>query len=512
MKRRITCLCLAVLMLCGALAGCGSKNKTTYTDDENEQVTLTMALPAAKQEDADKVLEEVNKRLETLLPNTKLELIYGDLEEKWPLWMATKKSIDIAHSGFATDLEEEVKKKSYLELDTLIDEYAPTIKKHQEIYWYAYDTGVIDGNLYAVPNTQIYTKEIVSFEMAVGDVSIAEYMDLEALVEEAYASDKTTEKFWQLVDEGIEKAVAAGVNLTGALGTSWYGAAKKGYNFIGGKNSNLCYDNGEDVQIIDFYTTDEFKTYCTYMKKWADKGYVSPDILTGKIQDMVTRPVSMYYFDKETGLPKNGEPGAFLMENPDKVKLLTDIGSQGTYWSIPFTSEHPVRAIKFLDLLHSEEGAEIVNLLAYGFEGEHYEFVDKENGDINAFEYDGQGGSSVSYGIANWTVSNMLTGMYQVDPYTHELKDYAKDYYLNKVNTLDKHPLYGCNFDLSVVSGKMSNILKNNVELAPNIYSGVLSETETMLEELMSKNKTAGIEDVIKELQKQADEYIASQK
>ena len=503
--KQILCLLLAMLMLCGTLVGCGDKKEssTAYTDDENEEVTLTIALPIAKQKDAEKVIAEINKKLETLLPNTKIDILFdSEMSSKWTLWMATKKEIDLAHSGFATDIEAEVEKSSYLKLDDLIEEYAPTLKEHRDEYWHAYDSGVISGNLYAVPNVQCYLKEVLAIEFK----EASDYVDAVALKEESWSTDKTTEKFWQIVDEGLDNAAKAGVDLKGKIGTRWYEVAKKGYHFIGGANSNLCYDNSADAKVIDFYTTDEFKTFCKYMKIWADKGYVSPDVITSNASGYRATKVNTLNLNQVTG----ESDGLYVIENPNKVTLTTSIGYQGTYWSVPFTSNHPARAIKFLDLIHSEEGAEIVNLLAYGIEGEHYEFVDKEHGDIDAFEYDGQGGSEVSYGIPNWYISNMMQGMYYVDPYTHIYGEHADDYYLNRINKFEKHVLYGFTFDTSIMKTQLSNILKNNSELAKNVYTGVVDNSDSLLNELLSKNKAAGQEDVIKELQKQADEYIAS--
>ena len=162
MKKSIICLLLAFMMVAGLLVGCGKKTvDSSYKYDESQKVTLTMAIPKAKQADADKVLQEVNKKLEGLLPNTELEILWeSDMTTKWTLWMAAKKKIDIAHSCYVTDLEEEVAKKSYIALDNLIDEYAPTLKEDQEKYWSSYNTGIVADELYAIPNVQYHIKDI----------------------------------------------------------------------------------------------------------------------------------------------------------------------------------------------------------------------------------------------------------------------------------------------------------------------------------------------------------------
>lgn len=510
--KRALCLGLSAVMLCGMLTGCGGKKKTSqYKDNADEKVTLRMAIPLQKQKEADAVLDEINKKLETLLPNTELEIIWeGNMDTKWSLWMATKEPIDIAHSGFMTDLSSEVSKQSYIALDSLIDEYAPTLKEHKDTYWYTYDTAKLNGSLYAIPNTQIHLNNVLTIEMA---TDVIPYIDVEALAAEGQGSDVITEKFWQILDESLNNAAANGYDMKGKLGVEWRKIAQKGYVFVGGADSNICYRSSGDGKLIDYYTTDEFKAYCTYMQKWADKGWVTQDALTGNF-GWWTRNVNPYYIEEGasscTGVITN-QTNIIIEDYKNKV-LTTDIGRVSTYWSIPFTSEHPARAIRFLDLLNSTEGAEIANLLAFGFEGKQYEFTDKENGDIKAFEYQGQGGSTISYGVPSWYVTNMVEDLYTVEPYTHEYKAFAKNYYTDTVNKMEKHPLYGFAFDTTSVKTQLSNILKNNAELAANVYSGIVGNSDATYKELMEKNKTAGIDEVISTLQKQADEYIASSK
>lgn len=513
--KRLMSLGLAVVMMAGVFTGCGKpgSKEVNYKDDEKEQVTLVMALPMAKQKDSDLVVAEINKILEKKLPNTKIELLLeANMADKWSLWMNTSKKIDLAHSGYCTDFENEVMSDTYLELDQLIADYAPTLAQLRKDYEITYDTAEIEGKLYAVPNVQSYTQEGYFLQYM---EELDPYLDTQTLKNEAWSSDKTTEKFWQTLTAGLDAATAAGVNCQECVNLSMYYIAQRGYNFIGGADSNLCYDNSNDVKIIDFYTTKEFTTFCKYMKDWAGKGYVSKDVLTGQLNYKLHAATSgCFSVNQETGKKEKYLPAGSQMlylQNKENRVLTTNIGEQKTYWSIPFSAAHPARAIKFLDLLHSEEGAEIANLLAYGIEGKHYEFTDKENGDIKAFEYQSQGNAGVSYGIPCWMVSNMMQGLYTVAPYTHEIKEYAKNYY-SELGSVKKHVLYGCSFDMSSIRNQFSQLIRNNGEYAASIYSGIVANSEVKLKELLNKNKAAGQEDIIKELQKQADEFIASKK
>ena len=506
---------MMLVMLCSALVGCKSDggSGSNFSDNADEAVVLTIALPRSEQRDTEEVVAEINKNLEELLPNTKIELMLESaMADKWVLWMSTKKAIDIAHSGFVTNIEDEVRKDTYLELNDLVEEYAPNIQKLREQYWYSYDNSSINGKLYAIPNIQTHLKETVMLRVWNEG---AKYFDIAAMNAEAYSSDKTTRKFWDLFTEGIQNAENNGVNCAEIVNLTLYEIAQRGYNFIGGEDTNFCYDNSDSGKIIDFYTTQEFKDFCDVMKIWASKGWVSKDVLTGQWTDKLYASTdTRYNMDPQTKIKRNVTQDThviFDLNNPEMDVVTTNVGQNLTYYSIPFSAKNPVRAIKFLDLLNSEEGKVINNMLAYGIEGKHYEFVDKENGDIKAFEYEGQGGTDVSYGLPNWMVGNMML-QYSIAPYTHEELAYAEDYYLNQLSQRKKHVLYGFNFQIDDVITEFSKVLKNNGEYAESIYCGIIQDTDQLMKELEEKNKTAGQEKIMAELQKQADEYIASKK
>ncbi len=513
--RKSICLVMALLLFVGLFAGCTGPTTVSTEDDPNEQVTLTIALPLPAQKDTDLVVAEINKQLETLLPNTKIDLMLNpNMAEQWPLWMSTHKVIDIAHSGYITKIEDEVRKDTYLELNELIDKYAPSIKALQEKYWYSYDNASINGMVYAIPNIQYHVKETLILRV---DYAAQPYMDMQALITESYASDKTTEKFYQIYTAGLEKAEAAGVDVKSKVDTvNLLALAKRGYNFVGGESSTICYDNSDAGKIIDFTTTQEFKTYCKYAKIWADKGWVSKDILTGSIQPPHrTATGTRFNMDETTHeiIPQSAAAKdvgyySYDLNNLENQSLVTNIGENMTYYSIPFTAAHPARAMRFLDLINSEAGKPILNLLAYGIEGKHYEVLDAEKGNIKAFEYQGQGGATVSYGLPNWEVGNMLL-QYNVAPYTHINKEYGENFYADTINRMKKHVLYGYTFDMDPIKNDLSKVLKNNSEYIKNICSGVVGNEENLLEELTNKNAAAGLDRIIAEFQKQADNYIA---
>lgn len=516
-KIRILSLLLILVMVLGLFAGCKPQQSASLTDDESKQVTLRWVFPWSTQRDLSLVNAEINKILGDYLPNTQLEIICEPgMADKWQLWMAGQTSFDIAHTGFSNDLLTEINKDSFLELDELIENYAPTIKEEMTgLYSDLYDTGKYDGKLYGIPCIQYHIKETKGLTFSKG---VVEYLDVAALKEETWNNPKTGEKFYQIIDEFLQTAEAQKGKISLDMRELWKnGICKRGYTFIGGADSNLCYDTyADEVKIIDFYTTEEFKLWMQYARKWYEAGYISKDILTGTgvggtstIGGMGGVYTSRHGMD-ENGLISSATSGAgyttMVIDNPaNDVRTSYNVGSLLTYLSIPITAENPARAMRLIELLRSEEGQPILNMIAYGIEGTHYEKTGENS--IKAFDYEGQGNSNSAYGIANWMVGNMFNA-YTCSPFTDSVVNYGRNYYENVLPNTAKHALYGYCFNTDKVQLKMNQLLTNNSEYGIQLAFGTLSDYQKTYETLMARNETAGIADVIAELQSQADAYI----
>lgn len=520
MKRFLSLLIVAVLIL-GVLCGCGGNG------DNGGKVNLVWALPLAEQSDTDEVLEGVNKLLAEKLPNTTLELMLdSSMGTKWSLWMAGKKPIDIASSGYVNDLASEINKKSYVELNDLIEEYAPTIKKEWEKYSIDYATGMVNGKLYAIPDLQIHINDEMFFSVP---EYYYQYLDVAALQKAVKENLTTTEVFYQIIDDYLAKASkvpnARNAGLMSYVEHFFRCFAKRGYEFVGGTSSLFCYrKDDETCKIVNFYETEEYLTYIKYAARWYEKGYISKDILTGEdgIGDKEALcTANQTNFRKvdanDDGIitPDEQNADGISKTNQYKISLTTDdqkyvgssvLGSLSVYLSIPTTSKNPERAIQLLELLRTEEGKDILNMLVYGFEGKHYEVIGDNH--IDAFEYAGQATSSNSYGIPNWIMGNQLN-MYVCSPYSQITYDAAVEYYDVERPNYKRTKLFGYSFSNDAVKNQLSQLSAVNEEFMLQLIGGTSkADYMTTYNQMMSKLKAAGTEKVIADYQKQADDYI----
>lgn len=519
--KKVLSLVLVALMLIGVLCGCGGGG------DDGGAVNLVWALPLASQSDTEMVMEKVNELLGEKLPNTTLELLLdSSMGTKWSLWMAGKKPIDIASSGYVNDLASEINKKSYVELNDLIDKYAPTIKAEWEKYDIDYRTGMVDGKLYAIPDLQIHINDEMFFSVP---EYYYEYLDVKALQKAVKENPTTTEVFYEIIDDYLAKATKDPNPKNGGLisGVEHFFRCfvKRGYEFVGGTKSLFCYRTDDPTcKVVNFYETDEFLTYIKYAAKWYEQGLISKDILTGEEglgdkhgifsanrtnfrkvdvnEDGIMTPEEK----NADGVSKSVSYLVSLTAKDQKYLGSSVLGSLSVYLSIPTTSKNPERAIKLLELLRSDEGKDILNMLVYGIEGEHYEVI----GDnwIDAFEYGGQATSSNSYGIPNWMMGNQMK-MYICSPYTQITYDAAVEYYDVERPQFKKTKLYGYSFSNNAVKNQVSQINAVNEEFMLQLIGGTSTKDYmTTYNQLMEKLKAAGTEKVLAEYQKQVDEQI----
>ena len=520
--KRILALVLTVFMLAAAFCGCGGSS------GNGGDVTLVWAAQFSKQDDYDMVMEKVNELLAEKLPNTKLEFMYdSSMSSKWSLWMAGKKPIDIAHSGYCTDLASEINKKSYVGLNDLIDKYAPTIKAESEKYKSEYYTGMMDGEIYAIPCIQIHVNDEVYLSVP---SDLYQYLDVAALQAAVKENPTTTEVFYQIIDSYIQKALpnvdsSKNAGLIGNVEHIFRNFVKRGYEFVGGNNSLLCYKlegSEKNVKIVNFYETEEYKLWIKYAAKWYEQGLISKDILTGedglgsrealfeanienfRVADadgdgIITSEEGVAATTKEAGYKIS------LTEDNQKYNGSAVVGSLKTYLSIPTTAKNPERAMQLLELLRTEEGFDILNTIVYGIEGTHYEKL--SDTEIKAFDYLAQGSSTSKYGVPNWLCGNMFN-MYVCFPHTQKTYDAGKQYFDEEKPNFTETAVFGLSFNNKPVENELSQISSANDEFMLQMIGGT-SKSKYMdtYNTMMGKLKAAGIEKVITEYQTQADEF-----
>ncbi|MDR2157101.1 MAG: DUF3502 domain-containing protein [Clostridiales Family XIII bacterium] len=161
------------------------------------------------------------------------------------------------------------------------------------------------------------------------------------------------------------------------------------------------------------------------------------------------------------------------------------------------TSENPIRAIKFIELLNTDK--ELYNLICYGVEGQHY----RKTGE-NRIEpiIDSGYAVNIAWEFGDQFNSYLLPG-YPDDVWeqTDGINDGA-----------EYSPIVGFVFDPEPVRVEISNCEAVFTEFWYPLVSGVYQEkTDERLAAFLSRLKESGADKIIGEMQKQLDAWKAAQ-
>lgn len=532
--KKIVCCLLSALMLFGCmtvLAGCGGDNK---------KVTLSWYLVTNGQKDEKIVQAEFNKQLAKYLPNTQVEF-KEEIVDNWSRWMASRKAIDIAWTGYSFNMESEISKDSYMELNDLIDKYAPNIKKEMQEYSEDYASAMVDGKLYAIPNQQPIISETPYLKIP---AACLKYFDVDAFRAATAKSPYTnTDDIYQIFDKYFRSIKSAGVIGTDTVGkymdptTVFTYIAKRGYDSIG--RTSLCYKAFDDnVNVVKFEETDEYKLWCKWAAKWYNDGYIAKDVLQSEGSSGSQIPTLDAHLNEIwfglTGEEDNAEKGLRAVYNVydelEKYNLLIEpkdrshsykgtstLGSEKTYLCIPFTAKNPERAIKLLDLLRAEKGTDgnkLLNLLVYGFEKNSEEAKKHDTyhytleGDCAyGTDYTIQPGTSSAYGIPHWQIGNVFL-TYRTPNILEGQQEYAREYESSVADSAHKTPLAGFRFNISNIATEVGNLESVTTEFNNRLVCGVSGSGWTdIYDQMLKKYNSAGLDKVKQDVEKQIQAY-----
>ncbi len=516
MLKKLLSAVLAALLTATCFAGCKGKA------DTSKEVTLKWILFNAQQKDSELVQEEFNKQLKSLLPNTKVEIVYETaLGSKWSMLMAAKEEYDIAWTGYTLDMNEAVNSGTYMKLNDLVNDYGPNIQKEQKTYAAAYKTGMKDNELYAIPNEQPILHQSSYFRIP---AEFIEYFPKDEFLDECHANYKTTEKTYQLLESYFSKVKASGKVTNGQITIDplnfFLAVVTRGYDFVGTSKGGawLCYDTRDKSgKIVSFMQTDAYKLYIKYAASWVEKGYIAEDYLlgaSGYTEIGTCNVTEMWYgLDEEKGV-------RYMKDDSGNIKyyqFLTDttetmfnganiFGSEKTYTVIPFTSKNPERAMMLIDLLRSEKGKDLLNLLIYGIEGKHYDL----DGDCaKGKDYTIQPSSTSVYGIPHWVVGNVFL-CYRTPNILEGQKEWAQDFIENVQPKLYSTALKGFRADTTAMTLQISQVNRALSEYHQTLIAGSLgSNYNASYDAMIKKMKEAGLDELLSKMNEQAKEYMS---
>ena len=462
MKRKVVSLMLVSAMVAGMLAGCGSDSGSNKGGSSTETGSAAEASSSGETaDDADDkspiTFEYFNAdgkngnwdnpvaKAITEATGVTLDVSYpvasqGDAKEDVALMIANDEYPDMIYAkGSATDLYQA---GALIDMTDLIEKYGPNIKKMygaemEKLKWSQDDPGIYQLSYAGVNQKTLTTGGSCQIQWA-------------ALKENDYKYPKTLDEYEKMIKSYLaaHPKTEDGLDMIGITmsASDWHWMITLGNP--AGLIADASPDNGQWI-IDDEYNvhykhvTDEEKEYFKWLCRMYNEGILDPNFATQTDDDYIAKVASgrvvaitdaeWHYSQCEATLVADGKVDQTYVGLPvtlreDQVEKALLYQGTTVGWGIGITKscEDPVRAIKFLDYLCSDEGQILYH---WGIEGENY-FLDDNGQPYRTDEEVAKAQSDPDYakntGIDNYTGFPIYgTGSYSEDgfPYTPTTKE-----------------------------------------------------------------------------------------
>ena len=471
--KKIMALVLALVLVCTVFSGCGKKN--------DGPVVLTWYVPGAMPADADLVEAEINKIIEPEI-GAKVDFVYidsGAYDEKLNMMMASRTEFDLCFSGYTNTYDRGVSLGGFMKLNEYLDK-TPKLKKALPDYaWEAVNVG--DGDIYAVPNLQI-------FAMWQALYITKSYADKYNLDVESIKKVEDLEPFLEQIRDNEPDVYPYTPSLY-----PWNGVGSM--TVIAGNGEVRVKNDDNKCKVYKSYETEEYEKGVKVLRDFYNKGYIRKDIASAANdtssakQTVVTQGAYKPGAEADIALTTRGEVIAIPLGEP----CLTREMAIQTLTAVSVTSKNPEKAVKLLEIVNTNK--DVFRLICHGIEGKHYEVL--ESGHIRILDQDGYNNHNKGFMFGNQFNSHVVEG-----------KDIDVWEQMAAVNeSAVKSPLLGFSLDTSSVTNEVANVSAVIAEFK-GLNNGTVDPDKT-LKDYSKKLKEAGIDNIVKEAQKQIDAYLA---
>ncbi|MBT2287613.1 ABC transporter substrate-binding protein [Paenibacillus albidus] len=493
-KRKASLILLLLLMLSmtSVLTACqsgdDSENKTTASEDKPVSLVLTLPTFSTVPQDVAKVQEAMNEiSRKEIGAEVQLQIIdSAAYNQQMILMLASGENLDIM-SGLFT-YNSAYQKGQLTELDDLLEQHGKgIIDALGEEY---INATRINGVLYGLPNLRDFASGYGSFSMR------KDILD-------KYKIDTATIKTAQDV-ENVFKVVHENEPELTVVAPSSDSFLTQYRNFDGlNDDFGVLLNYGEKLEVVNLFKSDDYKNYLQMVRRWYQNGYISKDVTTTS-EAVTTRVKAGSLFSYNTTRKPGSEQQEsnmtgtpmFLVQTLDSFMPGSSVAAMP--WTIPINSKNPEKAMEYLNLLYTNP--DMMNLLAYGIEGDHY--VGKADGTIGFPE--GVDSKNSGYNLnMTWLLPNeFITKVWE----GNELSVWEDTRKFNE--NAKKSAALGFTFDNAKVATEISAVQNVYDEYRKVLENGVV-DPDQYLPEMNAKLDAAGIDVIIKEKQRQLDEWAA---
>ncbi|MBB2481040.1 ABC transporter substrate-binding protein [Bacillus sp. APMAM] len=481
MRKRLLSLLVLVLAIGLVLGACSSNEKASGNgkDKPYEIIWYTIGTP---QKDTDKVFKEVNKYTKkkiNAVVNFK-QIDWGDYEQKMQVIISSGEPYDLAFTN-GTSYVQNAQKGAFYPVDKLLDTHGQELKKALDP---AFVEGAkVNGKLYGIPsNKEVARQTVYTFNKRLVDKY---HFDLSKV--------KTLEDL-----EPMLKTIKENEPKITPMATF---KAYLPFDYVMDQKIPMAFPlAGDTSHVINWYESDIAMSTFKTMHKYYKAGYLKADAATSK---------DTWPMDVENWFVRMGDSQPYadiLWSRSAKYDVFSVPAEQpttfndsvtGAIQAISANSKNPEKVMDFLNLLNTDPY--LRNLVDKGIEGVHY----KKNDDGTITDLPAR---IDKYNMPSYSLGNhFILYLYNNDP-----KDKWEKF--KEFNaSAQPAPTLGFHFDPSSVRSEIAAITNVSEEFYPALATGTV-DPEEYLPKANKKFKEAGIDKVLKEIQKQYDAWKAKNK
>lgn len=491
-SRKKWVLFLGGVIICSAFLGfffCINK------DDQMDVLNIVLQKNAENCQDIYRVEDELNRYLADIEDfQVQFKVVdEAEREKEYLNYLRSKEEVDLIF-GDKKSMTEAVSQGLLEPLDELMGIFGQDTK---EILSADYlNTGSIEGISYGIPSIRDYASS-ACFEY---NVELAEKYDLQ--MESVQTLDDLEIQLTK-IKNADSSIIPVGINhyvaVDSLLKVDCLGDA------LDVPVAVLC-NYGKDSKVVNFYETQEFADFSRKMYAWRKKGLLMDEtgasisainyLKSGKVLGCFSHYHPGFEIEETRG--SGIEIGCVVLNEA----YITSFSSNRLFWEIPSKSEKKEMAMRFLNLMYTDQ--KVVQILTYGLEDIHYEYKDEEQKIIGYPEGIDVNNSRYAQ-FLGWIYGNeMLLPVWEglSEDYWAELKNYN--------DTAVRSSAMGFCFDERIVETEITQCRA----VAEKYYRGLINgelDPEKYLPIMQEQLKTAGIDRVISEKQKQLNQYLEKQ-
>lgn len=451
-------------------------------------VTITWRYPAsdaAGLTDIESVESAVNDIITPAI-NVQLELMpveLGDYNTIMTTVAASGEECDLVYTAWWTfNYWQQSTLGAFTPLTDLLNEHAPnTLEKYPDYMW---QTATVNGEIYGVPH-------IISAPGPHGWVLMSRLVD-------EYEFDISTIQDFDDV-EPLLAQIRDGhpelITLTSGRNGAW--EAYRNINNLEEIDLGIGFDRTADnIEVIDLYSTDQYQNYLTIARRWWEEGYIWDEAPLGS-PGRIGEGVVATFTNRDLITPTRGYGGEDYVHVPLGPATIRRNTALSHTTAVCRTSQNPEAAVQVLELVRSNP--ELLRLLTYGLEGTHYQLTEDERAERIP-------DTGYSHGNRQWMFGDHIEDGYL---WITDAPDFFDNYYA-ALEQGEPSPLLGFILDEEPISSELAQLQAVWDEFIPQLNTGAGDYTE-VYPRMMDQRDIAGVDTVIAEIQRQIDEWQASQ-